>query len=301
MRRAAALLMLTALPTVAAAEVPRVVTDMMVTQSLTALVMGDLGTPALLMDPGADPHSFQLRPSQAAALQEAGLLVWVGPGMTPWLADHAGDTGLELLAVPGTYLQDFAAADDHADHGAEAAGHEGHDHEGQDPHAWLDPQNAAVWVGAIAERLATLDADNAATYRANAAAAAARITALDTELSASLAPLRGRGFVVTHDAYGYFTAHFGLSPALPVAAGDASAPGAAHLADLRDQIAAQGVTCAFPEARHHTKPLAAVIEGSAARLGGALDPEGIDLTPGPTLYENLMRGMAATLTACLAG
>ena len=299
MRRAAALLMLTALPTVAAAEVPRVVTDMMVTQSLTALVMGDLGTPALLMDPGADPHSFQLRPSQAAALQEAGLLVWVGPGMTPWLADHAGDTGLELLAVPGTYLQDFAAADDHADHGAEAAGHEGHDHEGQDPHAWLDPQNAAVWVGAIAERLATLDADNAATYRANAAAAAARITALDTELSASLAPLRGRGFVVTHDAYGYFTAHYGLTLAGSVAAGDATSPGAAHLKELQE-AAGSTALCLFPEAGHDPKLLAQMAEATGVKLGGALDPEGVMVAPDAGAYLAVLNGVADTLLGCLA-
>lgn len=124
----------------AMAEVPRVVTDIPPVHSLVAQVMGDLGEPDLLLEKGANAHSFQLRPSQAAGLQEAGLVVWIGPEMTPWL-DRALEgvssaKELRLLAAEGTFRQDFGAEAAH-DHGAEAghdeaghdeAGHEGHDH-----------------------------------------------------------------------------------------------------------------------------------------------------------------------------
>ena len=80
---------LLATPTLA--EVPAIVADTPVTASLVQQVMGDLGQPALLLDKGADPHDFQLRPSQARALQDAGLLVWVGPDLTPWLDRAAAD------------------------------------------------------------------------------------------------------------------------------------------------------------------------------------------------------------------
>ena len=81
---------LACLVTPAAAEVPRVITDIPPVQALVAQVMADLGAPVLLLDKGADAHSFQLRPSQAAALAEADLVVWIGPEMTPWLDRAVG-------------------------------------------------------------------------------------------------------------------------------------------------------------------------------------------------------------------
>ena len=74
---------LTAAP--ARAEVPKVVTDVAPVQSLAALVLGDLGTPGVLVGNGSDPHDYQLRPSQMGALSGADLVIWVGPELTPWL------------------------------------------------------------------------------------------------------------------------------------------------------------------------------------------------------------------------
>lgn len=124
----------------ALADVPRVITDIVPVHSLVAQVMGDLGQPELLLDAGADAHSFQLRPSQAAALQEAGLIVWIGPEMTPWLERAldgiAADVPrLGLLAAEGTFRQAFAAEDDgETGHDHDAADHDAadHDHAAQD-------------------------------------------------------------------------------------------------------------------------------------------------------------------------
>lgn len=193
--------------------------------------------------------------------------------------------------------------DDHAKDGA-AAGHDGdhtgHDHSGTDPHAWLDPANARTWLGVIAAELAAADPANAATYAANAGAAAAAIAALDAETAARLAPVRGRPFFVFHDAYGYFADHYGLTVAGSVALGDAAAPGAGRLADLRAELAQGGVICAFPEAQHDPALIATVAEGTGVRIGGTLDPSGSTLEPGPGLYAALLTGMADTLAGCLA-
>lgn len=308
----------TALP--ALAEVPRVVADTPVVGALVQQVMGDLGQPEVLLAAGGDAHHYQLRPSQAGSLQDAGLLVWVGPEMSPWLdrpaaALTAKGDALALLAAPGTQRQNFASGgEDHDHEGHDHAGHDhdghdhdsagdadedGHHHSGVDPHAWLNPDNGRVWVQAIAEALAARDPQNAATYRANAATAEAGIAALDGELRATLAPVQGKPFVVFHDAYGYFTTHFGLKPAIAVSLGDASTPSAGRLRTIRDQIAAGGAVCAFPEANHDARLIASVTEGSSTRSGGALDPEGSSLPPGPDLYAEVLRGMAATLTECL--
>ena len=307
---------LAGLATPAAAQVPRVITDIPPVQALVAQALGDLGQPVLLLDKGADAHSFQLRPSQAAALAEADLVVWIGPEMTPWL-DRAVEglatdvAQLRLLEAEGTHLRSFGEDpaedhDDHADeaghdHAAEPAAEDGHEHDhahdGVDPHAWLDPANAQLWLGLIAAELARLDPANAATYQANAAQAQAEVAALDARLDAALAPVRDKPFAVFHDAYGYFADHYGLTIAGTVALGDAAPPGAAHLAELQASLGS--ALCIFPETQHDPKIVETLAADTSLRIGGALDPEGAGLEPGPQVYGAILSGMTDTLIACL--
>lgn len=292
------------------AEVPRVVTDMPPVQSLVAQVMGTLGTPSGLLGPGSSPHSFQLRPSQARAIADADLIVWTGPSMAPWLEhvldnDSTSASVLALLATQGTHLQPFALSGD-ADHAHEAGQDRAtkddhlHDQAGIDPHAWLDPDNAILWLGLIADQLAKLDPANAAAYQANAVRAQSDIAALDATLAATLAPAKGKPIVVFHDAYGYFTTHFGLALAGSVSLGDATSPGAARLSALRATLTTGTPACLFPEAQFDPALLTQMAEGTDIRIGGPLDPEGSTLAPGPALYATLLTTLADTIATCLS-
>jgi zinc transport system substrate-binding protein len=236
-----------------------------------------------------------LRPSQAADLQSADLIIWIGPEMTPWLDRSiaglsAGTPQLRLLEVTGTHLQDFTG---------EPAATDDHDHTSTDPHAWLDPSNAVVWLDLIAADLSRHDPANAATYAANAAAGRSAVAAADVAAQTILAPVRDRPFVVFHDAYGYFVSHYGLTVAGTISLGDAAAPGAAQLSALHDGLAGGADLCIFPEANHDPKLVVQLAEGSGARVGGALDPEGSLLDPGPGLYRALLTGLATTIADCL--
>lgn len=275
-------------------------TDIAPVHALVAQVTGNLTSPVLLLEQGADPHDFQLRPSQAGQLADAGLVIWTGPGMSPWL-DRAldglgpGKPALDLLASTGTVLREAA---EEGEEGEEQGHDEEHGHGDADPHAWLDPDNARLWLPAIAEALATADPDNAATYRANAAEAAAGIAALDADLRARLAPLADRPFVTTHEAFGYFIDHYGLKSLGAIAAGDASAPSVGRLRAL--EAAAQGQPgCIFPEQNHDPALAQQLAEATGLRLGAPLDPEGVALNPGPGLYAALLTGLADALTDCL--
>jgi zinc transport system substrate-binding protein len=336
---AAAIAALTATTLAAQAEVPTVVTDIAPVHALVAQVMGDLGAPVLLLDRGADPHSFQLRPSQAAALSAADIVFWVGPELTPWLdralegAESAG-TAVSLLRVEGVTLRSYgddhgheeaaahddhghdeaAAHDDHGhDHGHDhdeahddhahddhAGGHDhDHKHEGTDPHAWLDPANAQAWLTAIAARLAAADPANADTYAANAAAATQAVQALDAEIRAALAPAAGRPLFVFHDAYGYLAAAYGLTIAGTIADGDAADPGARRLADLRAALGEAQGACLFAEANHDPAYVEAIAGETGIRTA-TLDPSGSALDPGPELYATMMRALAAGIAGCAA-
>jgi len=269
-----------------AAEVPRVVTDFGPTQSLAAQVMGNLGAPVMLLALGADPHDFQMKPSQAQALAGADLVFWVGPELTPALEHALAALGENARAVALLHLG-----------GGTRRSLEGG---AIDPHAWLDPANAEAWLATIATELARQDPEHAATYTANAAAAQAALQALDAELAARLAPVQGRPFVVFHDALGYFADHYGLQVVGAIELTDAAAPGAAQLAHIRGVVAEGGAICVFPEAGRDPKFIATVTAGSSARIGAAQDLEAITLPPGPGLYPDLLRALAGTLTDCLS-
>ena len=156
----------------ALADVPRVVTDVPPVHSLVSSIMQGVGTPDLILDPGSSPHSHVMRPSEAQALQSADIIFWVGPELTPWLSDPISVLSKralvhEMLEVDGTVTLSFREDlndDEHNDHEE----HDGHGHEGIDPHAWLDPQNGVIWLGAIADLLAKSDPENADLYRKNA-------------------------------------------------------------------------------------------------------------------------------------
>ena len=146
MRSIISWLLLTALPGAALGAPPAVVTDIPPVNALVAQVMGDLGTPHQLLTKGANEHDFQLRPSQAQQIADAGLIVWVGPELTPWL-----DRALSALApqTPTLALLDTPETNRLPHDGADA-----HDHSDTDPHAWLDPNTARAWLPLIAAELA---------------------------------------------------------------------------------------------------------------------------------------------------
>ncbi len=189
---------------------------------------------------------------------------------------------------------------DHDDHGYDDHGH-GHDHSGMigDPHAWLDPHNAAVWTRAIAEALAAEDPENAETYRANAEAGVKALEDLDAELRTTLEPARGKTYVVLHDAYQYLGTHYGVDALGAISASDNTAPGPRRVEEIRAAISWSGVECIFAEPQQDTRLITLAAEGTGARIG-RLDPLGSGIPTGPEHYTETMRALAGSMVDCLA-
>ena len=299
----------------ATAEVPTVVATIKPLHSLVAAVMGDLGAPSLIVQGGASPHTYSLRPSDAAALEAADLVFWTGHGLELFLEDSIGTlapnaTVVELSQTPGIQLlpvREGGAFEPHEDdseaHEGEAHEdeHEGEEHEhGElDMHFWLDPANAALMVSTIADALSAADPDNAATYAANAERERGALEALSASLDAKLATVRDKPFIVFHDAYQYFERRFGLSVAGSLTVVPDSAPGAQRVAELRDKVVNAGAFCVFAEPQFEPAIVETIIAGTAARAG-TLDPEGASLEEGPDLYATLLENLAAALVDCLS-
>lgn len=312
-------LMTTILATPVAAD-PLVMTDIAPVHSLVAAVMGDVGAPDVLISGIASPHHYDMRPSDARKVAQADLIIWTGPALTPWLADPitslaSGAAQLVLLDTEGWSPRtggahdhgdheehgehdDHADHDDHDDH-ADHDDHDDHATDGIDPHAWLDPVVAQVWLGEIASALATADPANADIYRANAAAEIMALDALMTQTQAVLAKVAGRSYLTAHDALGYFEDRFDMPAAGHLSDTDDAAPGPAHISGLRAQLVDDGITCLLVEPGPDTSLADILSEGTAISVS-EVDPTGMLLTPGPALYRDLITAMAQNLADCLS-
>jgi zinc transport system substrate-binding protein len=300
-------------------EPPRVVASVLPVGAIAAAVMDGVGEPSVLLEPGASPHAYSLRPSQAQALTEADLVLWIGPDLEGFLdrpIDALGGDArqMALATVDGMELLPYRegplfggdthdnhdhdhdhAHDDHAD---DEHAHE-HDHGSVDGHVWLSPANARVMAEAIAAALGDIDPGRAPTYTANAAAFAASLDQLEATIDTTLAPVRGRPFVVFHDAYHYFERHFDMEAAGVIHVSPEVQPGAARVAEIQARLATLDAACVFAEPQFEPRIVQTVIEGSNAK-SGVLDPLGGDLTLGPDAYPALLRGIAQGLADCLA-
>ncbi|MFI0474278.1 zinc ABC transporter substrate-binding protein [Halomonas sp. HMF6819] len=322
-------------PLAAAADAPRVAVDIPPVQSLVATVLGEHGEPALFIQPGASPHGYSLRPSEAQALDDADLVVWVSNDLTPWLEgpidNLASDARhLELMKAPGTQVLEyrdgatFALGDsdghghDHShdhehshdhdhdhDHEHEHDNQHAHDHghshehshEGTNPHAWLSPENARQWLGAIAEQLSELDPDNADDYRANAEQGQQALVELEARLDQRLAEHHDTRYVVFHDAYQYFEEAFDVPAAGAISLGDASAPSPARIEALQTLVREENIQCVFSEPQFNAQLVESVF-GDTATTTGVLDPLGVGLPLGESLYPALLEQIADEIERC---
>ena len=295
----------------------RVVASIKPVHSLVSAVMAGVGEPHLIIRGTSSPHTFTMRPSDAAALEDADVVFLIGEtletalaGPVEALAGHA--RVVALSATPGLVrrpLREGGAfeADDHDDHGHRGQDDDRDHHDDDDDHedgpfdmhVWLDPLNGRAMARAIAATLAEADPANEAAYEANADALLHRLDALTEEIAAQVAPARGVPFIVFHDGYRHFEDRFGLTAAGSVVVGPERKPGARRISELREKVNSLGVVCAFDEPQFDRRLVRTVIEGSEVRAG-TVDPLGAAIEDGPELYFALLRNMATSFTACLA-
>ena len=309
---------------VATADV-KVVASIKPVHSLVASVMQGVSEPSLLVKGAGSPHTYSLKPSQAKELQAADIVFWMSHDLETFLENSIESIAKNAKAVSlmdshglmklnfreggafdahghdkhddhGDDKHDDHGHDKHDDHGDDK--HDDHGHDEVDPHVWLDPQNAKSLVHEIEEHLAEIDPSNAAKYEANAKAVMKKLDALTKEIEADLKPIRGRGYVVFHDAYQYFEKRFGVSAVGSITVSPEVLPGAERVSELRDKVKSLNASCVFSEPQFEPKLVKTITENTDAGTG-VLDPLGANIKDGPELYFTLIRNMAKSLKDCL--
>ncbi len=285
-------LLLTAPLRAMAAEGSALVATIAPLHSLAAFVVRGAGMPHLLLDPGSSPHFYQLRPSEARRLAEAGIVLWIGPETENFLVRPLAALAADAVRITASRLPGIRLLPATAENGGPAPP------TSYDPHLWLDPENARVIGFAVAETLAGEDPDRAGLYRRNAEELADRLRSLERDLDELLEPVRDRPFLSLHDAFRYFERAFGLRGLGAVTVSPDRPPGPRRIARILELVRREGVVCIFSEPQIRSPLLDRLVADTGVRTA-ELDPLGVGIPPGPELYFRLMRRNAEAVRSCL--
>lgn len=277
----------------ASAEPLRVVTSIAPLQGLVADIMEGVGKPTLLLGEAVSAHDFAMRPSQAKAISGADIIFYVGQNMEPWLEkalksrNKSGET-IALGDIVTLARLDTRELDEFGEHRAD------HDDEGlYDPHFWLNPDNALVWLDSISSVLAIADPDNEDTYQANLKRTKQDIIQAIANIKRDLAPVSGLDLVVTHDSTQYFENAFDLNVIGAFSASDGQTAGARYLHRL---LAKLGPNSCIVEDISHPNRFTASIPDSVNHV--FIDPMGYGTLGVSGFYPKLLSNLAQSLLAC---
>ena len=189
--------------------------------------------------------------------------------------------------------------DDHDDHGHKKKDdhddHEGHHHGEHDPHIWLDPINAKVILNEMVEHLIENDPNNASTYKSNLNKALKDLDKLTLDVMTELN--KSTPSIVFHDAYQYFEERFNVKVLGAFTVNTDVMPGAEQLAEIREIIEHDKITCIFSEPQFNPDIINAVAKDMDIKTG-VLDPLGATLDPGKDLYFDLIKNMSKSFKGC---
>ena len=279
---------------------PDVLVSIKPVYSIIAEVMAGSGRRInVLLNGAASPHAYAPTPSDATEISRADVIFWVGPAMEKFLVVPLGNPALHARVVALTDAEGVKLLP--ARTGSSWERNTEPDHSGGvDGHIWLDPNNAAAIARAAARVLGEADPKYARLYAANAEAFAVRMMPFDARLAQELEPVRGRPYIVFHDGYQYFEAHYGLTPVGAVPAGLDRSLDARRVEELRARIKSTGATCILSTREISPQVIVALTEGRRVRAA-AVEALGANIPPGTSLYQTLLTRIAATLVSCLGG
>ena len=299
----------------------RVVVDIPPVHGIVEGVLGSNASITTLISRGIDPHNYTMKPSHAAALSAADLIVLIGESLTPSLAEKLPSLAsnaqiIELAKVSNVHLiayedahedhEDDAHHDDdhHDDHADEKEQnehehdehhddeHDSHDHSGINPHIWLDIDNADVWAHAIAKSASELSTALTSDINANLAAFEQTLIGLKSEMQT----LTAKPYSVSHDAFGYLEESFGIDHPQAVTNGMGLRPSPSDMANLRAQIEATPPACMIIDPNDHTALAYALAEEYSiktvefSQLG--------EIVEGENAYLILMQGAVTAFKTC---
>ncbi len=269
----------------------KVVTTFTVIQDIAQNVAGDKATVLSITKPGAEIHNYQPTPGDIVKAQDADLVLWNGFHLERWFEKFFQN----VEDVPSVVLTD----------GIEPMGiHEGPYTGKPNPHAWMSPSNALIYVENIRKALVKYDPENAETYNRNAAAYAAKIKALDEPLRARLSaiPEEQRWLVSSEGAFSYLTRDYKMREAYlwPINADQQGTP--QQVRKVIDLVREKAIPVVFSESTISDRAAKQVAKETGARYGGVLYVDSLSTADGPVpTYLDLLQVTVETVAKGFEG
>jgi zinc transport system substrate-binding protein len=283
------LLLILAMPLFAA---PKVVVSIKPLNDITQALMQGIAEPTLLVPPGASPHSYALSPSQAKALYEADLIVWIGPGLEQFLTQPLKQrkptaTLITAMELPGMILYP-------------TRGEEAQEHGPLDPHLWLDPRNLMQLTEALTAELSQQDPAHAKKYAINAQKIKTHLLKMDLAIASTLRPAEQAPLLVFHDAYQYFEKRYHLTIVGVITLRPDTLPSVARVLEIQSLLKEKKVRCVFSEPQFQPAIVSRLVARTTVRTG-VLDPLGNAKPQGLEGIEALYHHLADNIIGCAEG
>lgn len=268
----------------------KAVTTFTVIADMARNVAGDAAVVESITKPGAEIHNYAPTPGDIQRAQGAQLILWNGLNLELWFEKFFHN----LKDVPGVVVSA----------GVEPMGIAEGPYSGKpNPHAWMSPANALIYVDNIRDALVKYDPANAATYEANAAAYKVKIEAAVAPIRAKLGtiPADKRWLVSSEGAFSYLARDFGLKELYlwPINADQQGTP--QQVRKVIDTVRRNGIPAVFSESTVSDKPARQVARETGAHYGGVLYVDSLSEADGPVpTYVDLLAVTTTTLEKGLA-
>jgi manganese/iron transport system substrate-binding protein len=264
----------------------KVVTTFTVIADMARNVAGEHATVVSVTKPGAEIHGYEPTPRDLVSAQDADLILWNGLNLERWFEQFLSNLG----DVPSATLSD----------GVDPMPIREGAYEGKpNPHAWMSPTSAQIYVDNIAAALVAADPENAEAYKANAAAYKAKLANTLAPLQAAIAtvPEDKRWLVTCEGAFSYLARDLGLREAYlwPINADQTGTP--QQVRRVIDTVRENAIPVVFCESTVNTDPAEQVARETGAAFGGVLYVDSLSEPEGPVpTYLDLLRVTTETVT-----
>lgn len=277
--------------TALADDKPKVVTTFTVIADIAQNVAGSAATVESITKPGAEIHGYQPTPRDILKARDADLVLRNGLNLEAWFEKFLANLG----DVPTVTVSD----------GVEPIGISGGAYEGKpNPHAWMSPENALIYVENIRKALTDIDPANAAIYEANARTYSEKISAEIEPMKAEIAriPETERFLVTSEGAFSYLARDLGMQELYlwPINADSQGTP--QQVKAVVDQVIENKIPVVFSESTVSDKPAQQVAAETGARYGGILYVDSLSEADGPVpTYLDLLKVTVSTIVKGFAG
>jgi len=242
----------------------------------------------ILVPDGMSPHDYSLRPSDIGKIRNAEKILWAGDHMEPYLAKFAAETAKSESSETGSKTKWLDATHLMEDMGLY----------GSDPHVWLSPELAIEISKRISAWNPEVEAADVEQVKKDHQAFASNLTNLVASSKAQLAPLKGSGFFVFHQAYDYWFQAIDIEQLGAFTLSPERKPGARRIQTMRNQLQNDEVSCILSEPQFSPALIDTVVNGLPINQG-ELDPLAGSSVLTKTAYIDWLSDMTNTLAECL--